>query len=136
MAKESIETIEYIHDENLGDVKIADSVIAVCAINAVMKIDGVAGLTGGITDSITESLLGRESLSKGVKVDQTDQGIELDIYLIVYYGVKIPEIAWNIQNSVKDEIESITDKKVAKVNIHVQGVTAAGKGNKHDETER
>lgn len=131
-AAENIETIEYVHDDNLGDVKIADSVIAVCAINAVMKTDGVAGLTGGITDSITESLLGRESLSKGVKVDQTDEGIDLDIYLIVYYGVKIPEVAWNIQNAVKEEIESMTDKKVARVNIHVQGVAAPEKGKQHE----
>ena len=130
--QQNIETIEYVHDDNLGDVKIADSVIAVCAINAVMKTDGVAGLTGGITDSITESLLGRESLSKGVKVDQTDEGIVLDIYLIVYYGVKIPDVAWNIQNRVKEEIETMTDKKVARVNIHVQGVAAAEKGTQHE----
>ena len=130
--QQNIETIEYVHDDNLGDVKIADSVIAVCAINAVMKTDGVAGLTGGITDSITESLLGRESLSKGVKVDQTDEGIVLDIYLIVYYGVKIPDVAWNIQNRVKEEVETMTDKKVARVNIHVQGVAAAEKGTQHE----
>jgi uncharacterized alkaline shock family protein YloU len=130
--QQNIETIEYVHDDNLGDVKIADSVIAVCAINAVMKTDGVAGLTGGITDSITESLLGRESLSKGVKVDQTDEGIVLDIFLIVYYGVKIPDVAWNIQNRVKEEIETMTDKKVARVNIHVQGVAAAEKGTQHE----
>ena len=130
--QQNIEPIEYVHDDNLGDVKIADSVIAVCAINAVMKTDGVAGLTGGITDSITESLLGRESLSKGVKVDQTDEGIVLDIFLIVYYGVKIPDVAWNIQNRVKEEIETMTDKKVARVNIHVQGVAAAEKGTQHE----
>lgn len=135
MAKDNpqnVETLEYVHDGNLGDVKIADSVIAVCAINAVMKIRGVAGLTGGITDSITESLLGRESLSKGVKVDQTEEGIVLDIYLIVYYGVKIPEVAWDIQNSVKEEIETMTDKRVAKVNIHVQGVASSEKGTEHE----
>ena len=135
MAKENknrIESDEYIHDDNLGQLKIADSVIAVCAINAVMKVDGVAGLTGGITDSIQESILGRESMSKGVKVDQGEDGIELDIFLIVYYGVKIPDIAWNIQNAVKEEIESMTDKKVAKVNIHVQGVAAPEKGKQHE----
>lgn len=130
--QQNFDTIEYVHDDNLGDVKIADSVIAVCAINAVMKTEGVAGLTGGITDSITESLLGRESLSKGVKVDQTEEGIVLDIFLIVYYGVKIPDVAWNIQNRVKEEIETMTDKKVARVNIHVQGVAAAEKGTQHE----
>ncbi len=135
MAKENknrIESDEYIHDDNLGQLKIADSVIAVCAINAVMKVDGVAGLTGGITDSIQESILGRESMSKGVKVDQGEDGIELDIFLIVYYGVKIPDVAWNIQNSVKEEVETMTDKKVSKVNIHVQGVTIKEKGNQHE----
>ncbi|MCR5134244.1 MAG: Asp23/Gls24 family envelope stress response protein [Clostridiales bacterium] len=135
MAKENrarIESDEYIHDDNLGQLKIADSVIAVCAINAVLKVSGVAGLTGGITDSIQESLLGRESMSKGVKVDQTEDGINLDIYLVVYYGVKIPEVAWDIQNAVKREVESMTDKKVARVNIHVQGVTTPEKGTQHE----
>lgn len=126
--KEIAEQTEYIHDDNLGQIKIADSVIAVCAINAVMKVDGVAGLTGGISDSIHESILGRESLSKGVKVDQSDDAVVLDIYLVVCYGVKIPEIAWDIQNSVKEEIETMTDKKVEKINIHVQGVVPKEEG--------
>lgn len=52
--------------------------------------------------------------------------ISLDIYVIVEYGVRIPQLAWEIQSCVKKEIESITDEKVKEVNIHVQGVDLPG----------
>ena len=126
MAKDNpqnVETLEYVHDDNLGDVKIADSVIAVCAINAVMKIRGVAGLTGGITDSITESLLGRESLSKGVKVKVTEEGVYVDLTLVLKYGYNIPDVSAKVQDKVKSEIENMTGLNVLEVNIRVASVS-------------
>lgn len=115
---------EHIHDKDLGLVKISDEVMAVCAINAVLKTSGVAGLFGGFTASLSETILGKESLSKGIKVNQTDEGIILDIFVIVKYGVKIPAVAWDIQTNVKNELETMTDHKVLTVNIHVQSVEA------------
>ncbi len=122
-----VENTEYIHDEHLEQTKISDSVLAVCAVNATLKIKGVAGLTGSLTDSITKNILGKESLTKGIKVNQTEHGVVLDIYLIVKYGVKIPAVAWDVQKAVKQEIESMTARPVAKVNIHVEGVLAQEK---------
>lgn len=67
-------------------------------------------------------ILGRKSLSKGVKVDINEKGGFIDLYLIVDYGTKIPEVAWEIQDKVKRAIEVMTNLEVIEVNIHVQGV--------------
>lgn len=110
-------------NEKLGSLKISDDVITVCAASAVMKLPGVSQLTGGLTESISKNILGIDSAGKGVKVSRNDAGLILDIYVIVKYKVKIPQLAWEIQSRVKEEIESITDLKVLEVNIHVQGVS-------------
>ncbi|MDD4367158.1 MAG: Asp23/Gls24 family envelope stress response protein [Eubacteriales bacterium] len=117
-----IDNFEPIHDEDLGSVKISDEVMAICAINATLRTEGVAELAGGVSDVIAESILGKESLSKGVKVSQNEDGIIFDVYIIVEYGVKIPTVAWDIQSNVKNEVETMTDREVLGVNIHVQGV--------------
>ncbi len=117
-----IDNFEPIHDEDLGSVKISDEVMAICAINATLRTEGVAELAGGMSDAIAQSILGKESLSKGVKVSQNDDGIIFDVYVIVEYGVKIPTVAWDIQSNVKKEVETMTEREVLGVNIHVQGV--------------
>ena len=110
-------------EEKIGSVKISDEVIAVCAMNAANRTDGVSDLSAGITDTISKNILGKTSLSKGIKISQEEQGITADIHIIVSYGIKIPEVAWNVQESVKKEIESITGQKVKAVNIYVEGVS-------------
>jgi Uncharacterized protein conserved in bacteria len=109
-------------EDKLGTLKISDDVIAVCTTNAVLKTKGVAGLSGGFSDNFPKNILGKEPLYKGIKVSQNDDGISIDVFIIVEYGVKIPEVAWNIQENVKKEVEHITESTVKAVNIHVQGV--------------
>lgn len=109
-------------EEKLGTLKISDEVIAVCARNATLKTRGVADLSSVFSDSISKNIFGKEPLYKGIKVNQNEEGIGIDIYIIVEYGVKIPEVAWDIQENVKKEVESMTDAVVKAVNIHVQGV--------------
>lgn len=109
-------------DEKLGTLKISDEVIAVCTMNATLKTKGVAGLSSVFSDNISKNIFGKEPLYKGIKVNQNDDGIGIDIYIIVEYGVKIPEVAWDIQENVKKEVEAMTDAVVKAVNIHVQGV--------------
>lgn len=118
-----------IYEEDMGAVKISDEVIAICAVNAALKTEGVAELSGGLTNTLSKNFLGKELLSKGVKISQNDDGVVIDIYVIVKYGVKIPVVAWDIQENVKNEIETMTDRVVNGVNIHVQGV------NLSEETE-
>lgn len=120
-------------EEKLGAVKISDDVIAICVINAALTTKGVAGLSGGLTDTISRNLLGKEPLKKGIKLSKEDDIIIIDIYVIVDYGVKIPEVAWNIQKNVKKEVESMVDIPIKTINIHVQGVHFAEQ--KEQETQ-
>ena len=122
-----------VQNDNLGIVKISDDVLIVCAIKATLKIKGVSGLSGGLTDNLSRNILGKEPLSKGIRITRSDDGITFDIFLIVDYKVKIPQLAWDIQISVKNEIEEITDLKVQAVNIHIQGVKVPEEDNKTDD---
>ncbi|MEG0923505.1 MAG: Asp23/Gls24 family envelope stress response protein [Anaerovoracaceae bacterium] len=111
-----------IQEDNLGTVRISDDVIIICATNATLKVKGVSELSGGITDNLSKNILGKDPITKGVKLSRSEDEIILDIYVIVEYEVKIPQLAWEIQNTVKKEIEDITELKVQSINIHVQGV--------------
>ena len=110
------------NEQKAGTLKISDEVIAVCAANATLKTDGVAELAGVYPNTLSRNLLGKELLSNGVKVSQGEDGAAIDIFVIVHYQVNIPSVAWEIQEHVKKEVESMTELPVAAVNIHVQGV--------------
>lgn len=109
-------------------LKISDEVIAVCAVNAALKTKGVARLSGGFSNALSRNLLGKELLSKGVKVSQSDEGLQIDVHIIVEYLTKIPAVAWDIQENVKKEVQSMTELPVTAVNIHVEGVEIPSEG--------
>ena len=104
-----------------GTIKFSDEVIAVCAANATLKTKGVADLAGDFTNLLSKSILGKELLSKGGKVSQTEEGVIVDVFVIVEYKVNIPSVAWDIQEHVKSEIVEMTELKVSAVNINIQG---------------
>lgn len=106
---------------NIGAVKISDEVVAIIAGIAATEIPGVAGMSGGIAGGIAEAL-GRKNLSKGVKVEVGEKEAAIDLYIIVEYGFRIPDVAWTIQEKVKTAVESMTGLHVIEVNIHIQGV--------------
>lgn len=110
-------------EEKFGNIKIADEVIIAYVYEAVNATDGVATLAGGISDSISKSFLGKNPQFRGIRINQTDEGILIDVSVIVRYGVKIPEVAWDLQESVKRGVEGVTGETVKAVNIHVQGVS-------------
>lgn len=112
---DTIENLDY------GEVKIVDDVIATIAGLAAIEVKGVAGMSGGFVGGIAE-MLGKKSLSKGVKVEIKEKIAIIDLYIIVEYGTKIPDVAWKIQESVKKTVETMTGIEVNEVNIHVQGV--------------
>lgn len=105
-----------------GTIKISDEVIAVCAVNATLKTEGVADLSGGISNALSKNILGKELMAKGVKVSQSDSGVAIDVHIIVNYHAKIPAVAWDIQENVKNEVQSMTGIPVIAVNIHAEGV--------------
>lgn len=106
-------------DNEYGNIKVSDDVIAACAAKTTLEIKGVYSLSSALTDSI----LRKSPDTRGIKVTQTDDQIQIDIYLIVEYGVNIPSMAWKIQENVKREVEKITGFEVKNVNIHVQGIS-------------
>lgn len=108
--------------QNGTPIKVSDEVIAVCAANAAIHTEGVADLAGGISNLISKNLLGKELASKGIKATQTKDGVVIDVNIIVKYDTRIPALAWEIQEHVRDEIITMTGLNVAAVNINVQGV--------------
>ncbi|WP_418792360.1 Asp23/Gls24 family envelope stress response protein [Phosphitispora sp. TUW77] len=109
------------HDTELGSIRIADEVVAIIAGLAATEINGVAGMSGGLAGGIAE-ILGRKNLSKGVKVEVGEKEAAVDIFIIVEYGIRIPDVAIQIQETVKRAIESMTGLTVVEVNVHIQGV--------------
>ena len=118
---EVLELEEEIKTENEG-IQISEDVVAVIAGVAVSEVSGVAGMAGGFAGGITEVFSGKKNLAKGIKVDVTEKETKIDVNIIVEYGVRIPDIAFDIQNRVKSAVEGMTGLKVAAVNVHVQGV--------------
>ncbi|HAA63743.1 MAG TPA: Asp23/Gls24 family envelope stress response protein, partial [Thermoanaerobacter sp.] len=99
---------------------------------AATEVPGVAGMSGGVVNGLSE-MLGRKNLGKGVKVEVGEKEVSIDLYLIVDYGVRIPEVAWNVQENVKNAVENMTGLKVVEVNIHVQGVNMDKENKKQEQ---
>ena len=106
-----------------NEIKIADDVVAVIAGVAVAEVPGVAEMAGGFAGGITEVLSGKKNLAKGIKVEVGEKETKIDVNIIVEYGVRIPDVAFEIQNRVKKAVETMTGLTVLEVNVHVQGVT-------------
>ena len=109
-------------EETENGIEISNDVIAVIAGVAVSEVQGVSSTSGGFAGGITEVLSGKKNLAKGIKVEKTENTAKIDVNIIVEYGTRIPDIAFEIQNRVKKAVESMTGFKVEEVNVHVQGV--------------
>ena len=133
---EVVELGEEIKTENEG-IKISNDVVAVIAGVAVSEVQGVSGMAGGFAGGITEVLSGKKNLAKGIKVDIEEEKVKIDVNIIVEYGSRIPDVAFEIQNRVKKSVEGMTGLKVEEVNVHVQGVnTDVVKPNENSEEEK
>ena len=119
--EEVVELNEEIKTENEG-TQISNDVIAVIAGVAVSEVPGVSGMAGGFAGGISEVFSGKKNLAKGIKVDATETEAKIDVNIIVEYGTRIPDVAFEIQNRVKKAVENMTGLKVEEVNVHVQGV--------------
>ena len=133
---EVVELEEEIKTENEG-IKISNDVVAVIAGVAVSEVQGVSGMAGGFAGGITEVLSGKKNLAKGIKVEIEDEKVKIDVNIIVEYGSRIPDVAFEIQNRVKKSVENMTGLKVEEVNVHVQGVnTDVVKSDENKEEEK
>ena len=132
---EVVELDEEIKTENEG-IQISSDVVAVIAGVAVSEVQGVSGMSGGFAGGITEVLSGKKNLAKGIKVDIEEDTAKIDVNIIVEYGSRIPDVAFEIQNRVKKSVENMTGLKVEEVNVHVQGVNTDAVMNEKEEPEK
>lgn len=135
MADNKRDIVVMTPQEGIGGIRIADDVVGVIAGMAATEVVGVAGMSGGIGGGIAE-MLGRKNLSKGVKVEVGEKEAAIDLFVIVEFGVRIPDVASQIQMNVKRAIEGMTGLSVVEVNVHVQGVTFATNEQKEEEPNR
>lgn len=119
--KESRSTRRVYEKDKLGEVQIADEVVAIIAGLAATEVEGVDSMAGNITNELIGKL-GMKNLSKGVKVDVTEEHVSVDISLNVKYGYKIPDVCEKVQERVKTAIENMTGLMVLDVNVKIAGV--------------
>lgn len=108
-------------EDTIGEIKINNEVIAVMAGRIATEVKGVAGMSGGVVDGLAK-MLGKKSLEKGVKVEIGEEDINIDLSIIVDYGVSIPDVCSEIQINVKRKVEKMTGRNVRNVNLSVQGI--------------
>ena len=105
----------------MGNVNISEDVIVTISNIAANEIEGVAGVYSGIADPLLEIFRGKK-FNKGVSVVLEEEKISVTIIIDVEYGRIIPEVAKKVQENVKNAIESMTEREVNEVNVHVHGV--------------
>lgn len=127
MAKDERNTYSIQSDASLGEVKIADEVVAIIAALAATEVEGVDSMAGNITNELI-SRLGMKNLSKGVKVDVLEGVVTVSLSLNLKYNYSIPEVTLKVQEKVKNAVENMTGLEVADVNIKVAGVEMPANG--------
>lgn len=106
-----------------AEKQTTELIVSRTAARTVLKLAGVAGLCDNFAGNLTKMFSVRDSGDAGIKVNMNDDGLVIDIFVIIKFGVKIPQMAWDIQNAVKSSVRDITGMKVKAVNVHVQGVS-------------
>lgn len=108
--------------ESADSVVIEDAVIADYVADATLSVDGVIRLVGGIADSLSRNILGRDNGSQGIRITREDDHVTVSIHIVVAYGINIPQLSYDIQNRTKENIEQYTGLTVDAVNISVEGI--------------
>lgn len=118
------ETVKIHEKDEIGEVQIANEVVAIIAGLAATEVEGIAGMVGTLKGDLVE-LLGKKNLSKGVIVEVGEESISLELSLIVNFGAVIPEVCKVVQEKVRNAVETMTGLIVEDVNIRVAGVQVA-----------
>jgi len=121
MSEENRSTHKLYEKEKIGEVQIADEVVAIIAGLAATEVEGVDSMAGNITNELGGKL-GMKNLSKGVKVDVTEEHVSVDLSLNIRYGYNIPSVSEQVQEKVSTAIENMTGLTVLDVNVKIAGV--------------
>ncbi|TFD97555.1 Asp23/Gls24 family envelope stress response protein [Jeotgalibacillus salarius] len=123
-----------IAQNQLGKVEIAPEVIEVIAGIAASEVDGIAQMRGNFASGVAERL-GKKNHGKGIKVELADEGIVLDVYCTVKFGVAIPEVAQKLQDNIRQTLLNMTALEADEVNIHVVGIQFESARSEEDDKE-
>ena len=121
MSEENRSTHKLYEKEKIGEVQIADEVVAIIAGLAATEVEGVDSMAGNITNELVGKL-GMKNMSKGVKVDVTEEHVSVDLSLNIRYGYNIPSVSEQVQEKVSTAIENMTGLTVLDVNVKIAGV--------------
>lgn len=113
-----------IKSDQVGDVRVADEVVAIIAGLATTEVEGVSSMAGNITNEIV-SKLGMKNLSKGILVEVLENEVKVDVAINIAYGYSIPDVSAKVQDKVKSAIENMTGLTVAVVNVRIASVDMA-----------
>ena len=122
MEKDENQTGYTLENGNMGQVQIADEVVAIIAGLAATEVEGVASMAGNITNELV-SKLGKKSLSKGIRVKVEDGIVYVNVALNIAYGYSVPKTCTKVQEKVKAAIENMTGLEVEKVDIQIANVS-------------
>ena len=129
------ENVEEINVTADSSIVISAEVVSVIAGVAVSEVPGVVDTAGGFAGGISEVLSGKKKLSKGIKVEVGEKETKIDVNIIVEYGSRIPDVAFEIQNKVRTAVKEMTGLDVLEVNVHVQGVRTSLEQETKDENQ-
>lgn len=115
----------------LGKVEIAPEVIEVIAGIAASEVEGVSQMRGNFASGVVERL-GKKNHGKGVKVELTEEGIKVDVYCTMKFGVSIPTVAGKVQDNIRQALLNMTALEAEEVNVHIVGIQFE---NQKQETE-
>ena len=124
------ENKEYVtHTDELGNIHISEEVLAVIAAAAALEVEGVSSLAANLGTDIAE-LLGKKNLTRGIRVQVTEESVVVELSILVKYGYTIPDVARAVQDAVYTNIESMSGLTVEAVNVNVGGITFDKEGAK------
>ena len=132
-----VENVEKTAEVGKADtIQISDEVVAVIAGMTVAEVSGVAEMAGGFAGGISEVFSGKKNMAKGIKVEINDKSVVIDVNIIVEYGSRIPDVAFDIQKRIKASVENMTGLNVEQVNVHVQGVSTKLLKNEEEDNSK
>ncbi len=112
--------------QDLGNIEVAPEVLEIIASIAATDIEGVASMRGNFASGVVERL-GKKVHGKGIKTDLSEEGLAIDVYCVIDYGVSIPKTALKIQEQVRQTLENMTSLQTQEVNVHITGVNFESK---------
>ena len=115
------ENKEYMtHEEAMGTIQISEDVVASIATSAALEVEGVSGL---LSANMSDFMGGKKMTARGVRVEMDDEGMVVNLFIMIRYGSAITEVATKVQKSVHAAMEGMTGFQISTVNVHVGGIS-------------